>query len=305
MTRSSPLALVFSLAALAAGASAAFAQGPTDSAMAAQNGGGSPNLAPSQNRSQGQGQGQGQAPGQSSPSNEAQMVYRKATPAERAAADRLEPLARAVFWQHESDADPTDAAAGVSLSRALRAIGRNDEADAAAARVLVLTPDNEEALLEQAKDRIAEHQGFYAIPGLRRAAQIAPKDWRPLSLLGVAYGQAERPDESRKAYLAALKLAPENPAVLSNLGLSYAETGEADKAEALLRKAVGEKDATLQERQNLALFLGLHGRMPEAESLIREDLPPQMADQNIAYLRSLVEADAKTRPAATAPPPVK
>ena len=45
--------------------------------------------------------------------------------------------------------------------------------------------------------------------------------------------------------------------------------------------------ATAQERQNLALVLGMEGKMGEAEPLMREDLPPEAADANLAYLRSL------------------
>ena len=52
----------------------------------------------------------------------------KARPEERAAADRLEPLARAAFWGREAQLDPADAEAGVKLSAALRALGQYDAA---------------------------------------------------------------------------------------------------------------------------------------------------------------------------------
>src|SRR5690348_348633 len=66
----------------------------------------------------------------------------KATPEQRAEADRLEPVARAAFWQREVDADPKDAEARIKLARSLRALGRYDEAQSAAEALLVMQPDN-------------------------------------------------------------------------------------------------------------------------------------------------------------------
>ncbi|HEY9217886.1 MAG TPA: pilus assembly protein TadD, partial [Phenylobacterium sp.] len=40
-------------------------------------------------------------------------------------------------------------------------------------------------------------------------------------------------------------------------------------------------------RQNLALVLGLQGRYDEAERLARQDLPPELVANNMAYLRSV------------------
>ncbi len=214
-------------------------------------------------------------------------MMRKATPAERATAERLDALSRAAFWSNETNIDPSDAVAGIRLAVALRQLGRFDEADAAAAKVLAVHPDDYDALLETARARISARQGFYAIQPLKQAIKARPRDWKPVSLMGVALEQSERPDEARVAYQQALVLSPDNPAVLSNLAMSCAAKGDRVQAEALLRKAVAQPDATIQERQNLALILGLNGQMVEAERLIREDLPPEVASANLAYLRSL------------------
>jgi len=211
----------------------------------------------------------------------------KALPAERQAAERLDPLARAAFWTREADIDPSDAEAGIRLSIALRQLARYDEADAAATKVIALHPDNLDAILEIARARISERQGFYAIQPLKQASRLAPKDWRPYSLLGVALEQSLRPAEALEAYDKALALSPENPAVLSNLAMFHAAKGERAEAEALLRRAVARPDATIQVRQNLALIIGLEGKLDEAERLIREDLPPEVATANLAYLRSV------------------
>jgi len=103
------------------------------------------------------------------------------------------------------------------------------------------------------------------------------------------------------AHHQALTLAPDNPAVLCNLAMFLAGNGDSGQAEALLRKAAGEPGATAQIRQDLALVLGLQGKLAEAEQLERQDLPPDVADNNIAYLTAAASAPhgAGVQPTAT------
>lgn len=215
----------------------------------------------------------------------------KATPEQRAEADRMDPLARAAFWSRETEADPRDTVAGVKLVKALRELGRYDEAVAQAEHILVIDPANVEALIEEARTRITQGQGFFAIDPAQRAAAAAPKDWRPQSLLAIALEQSQRDDEALAAHQRALALSPDNPAALSNLAMFYAAHGQSAQAEALLRRAVAQPGATAQIRQNLALILGLDGHLAEAEQLARRDLPPAMVDNNLAYLHA-----AQTQP---------
>ena len=210
----------------------------------------------------------------------------KATAEQRAVVERMDPLARAAFWAREVDADPADLDATVRMAAALRGLERYDEAAAALDKVLVAKPDHLEALLEAGRTRVSAARGFYAIDFLKRAAALAPRDWRPHSLLGVAMEQTKRPEDAQAEYARALQLSPENPAVLSNLALLAANNGDKAQAESLLRRAVAQPTATSRERQNLALVLGLAGKVDEAERLIRRDLPPEVADANIAYLES-------------------
>jgi Flp pilus assembly protein TadD len=210
----------------------------------------------------------------------------KADPVQRAAAERLEPLAAAAFWAREVQLDPTDIEAELKLSVVLRQIGRTEEAAQAAQRVIVMAPGNIDGLLELARARIAEGQGFYAIESLKQAQALKPRDWRPATLLGIALEQSQRPDEAKAAHDLALSLDPNNPAVLSNAALFKAGQGDRTGAETMLRKAVALPNATARERQNLALVLGLQGKMAEAEKLMRQDLPPPVADANLAYLKT-------------------
>lgn len=214
----------------------------------------------------------------------------KASPEVRAAADRLDPLGRAAFWAAQVNVDPKDAEAGTKLASSLRAIGRNQEAHEAIQAVLVQQPDNVEALLESVRVAVADNQGFFGIDAARRAMQLAPKDWRAPSLLAVSLDQIGRSAEALEAHRKAMQLAPENPVVLSNAAMFYAAQGDKAQAEVLLRKAVAEPGATLQVRQNLSMVLGLQGKFAESEQIQRQDLPPQMAANNLAYLMAAATA---------------
>lgn len=218
--------------------------------------------------------------------SEAAAPPRKATAQERAQVQRLDPLARAAFWAHEAEIDPADADAGVYLSQALRQMGNYDDALQAVQRTLITAPNNVEALLEAARNHVGRGQGFYAIEPARQAQKLAPRDWRIPSLLGVAYEQASRFDEALAAHRQALALAPDNPVALGNLGMYYAARGDTAQAEAALRQAAARPDAPIAVRQNLALVVGLSGRLDEAERLARQDLPPEMVENNLAWLRS-------------------
>ena len=223
-----------------------------------------------------------------------------ATAEQRAAYDRMDPLSRSVFWATQQEINPADAEAGVKLSRALREIGNNDQAVQAAGQVLLLQPDNVEALLEVGRAHIARGQAFYGIASLEKARGLAPNDWRPLSLLGVAYQQVRRTDDARAAWNEGLRLSPDNPDILANAAVALAGSGDAASAETLLRRAAARPDATLKTRLNLAMVLGLQGKMAEAEQILRRDLPPEAADRNLEWLRQRGQATAAAAPAETA-----
>lgn len=52
-------------------------------------------------------------------------------------------------------------------------------------------------------------------------------------------------------------------------------------------------------RQNLSLVLGLQGKFPEAEKLMRQDLPPEVAENNLAYLRAVAAGAGGANPERT------
>lgn len=221
----------------------------------------------------------------SDPVPAAQTQAQPADATTRAAYDRADPLSRSIFWAREQQLNPMDPLAGVKTARALRELGQNDKAAEAAEATLLVQPNNVEAMLEAGRAHIARGQAFYGIARLEQARDLAPGDWRPLSLLGVAYQQVKRADDARAAWNAGLALSPDNPNILANAAMALTATGDAVGAEGLLRRAAAQPGASLQVRQNLALVLGLQGKMAEAEALIRRDLPPDQAERNLDWLR--------------------
>ncbi|MFK0300462.1 hypothetical protein ACIQTU_14725 [Brevundimonas sp. NPDC090276] len=217
--------------------------------------------------------------------------------ATRASYDRADALARSVFWSNEQQINPMDPIAGVKTAQALRELGQFDQAAETAQGVLTVQPANIEAMLEVGRAHIARGQAFYGIAALEQARAAAPRDWRPLSLLGVAYQQVRRGDDAKAAWTEALRLSPDNPDVLTNAAIARMGEGDAPSAEILLRRAAAQPNATMKVRQNLALSLGLQGKTAEAEQILRRDLPPEVADAN---LRWLAERTAAAAPVAAA-----
>lgn len=204
----------------------------------------------------------------------------------RATYDRTDALTRSVFWAQEQEINPADPVAGVKLAQALRELGRYDQAATTAETTLTVQPANLDAMLELGRAHIARGQAFYGIAALERARDQAPRDWRPWSLLGVAYEQVRRFDDARAAWNQALSLSPDNPDVLTNAAMAAMTQGDAAGAEGLLRRAAAQPGATAKIRQNLAMALGLQGKMGEAEQILRRELPPEQAERNLAWLRA-------------------
>ena len=234
---------------------------------------------------------------------DAPRPFERATQSQIETELRSDPLAQAAFFARQFAHDPTNAKLGLYLSNAQRALGRYQDAADTAHTVLLFAPDNVDVLMAAARAHIEGGNGFYAIDPLKRVNGLKPNDWQAWSLLGVAYDQTKRGDDAQAAWQTALKLSPGNPAVLTNMAMAKATAGDLAGAEPLLRTAAAQKTATIQVRQDLALVLGLQGKMAEAEQLLRQDLPPQVADADLAWLQqSLQSRTAAPTPVAAGAP---
>lgn len=204
----------------------------------------------------------------------------------------MDPIAAAAFWGSRYDRDPKDVTVAVNYSAALRKISSNEEAVKVMTRVANANPEHAEANLEAGKTLVEAGRAFEAVRFLEKATELAPRDWRTFSAYGVALDQIGEHKVARAKYDMALVFSPGAPMLLNNKGLSYALDGDLEQAKQLLRAAASSRGADARIRQNLALVLAIKGEMREAERLARSDLPPQIADQNIDYFRSLMNQPA-------------
>ncbi|MEX0644430.1 MAG: tetratricopeptide repeat protein [Parvularculaceae bacterium] len=204
----------------------------------------------------------------------------------------LDPIAAAAFWGTRYDREPQNPEAAVRYSNALRKIGSTKEAVKVMSKAAERTPSNPDVNVELGKALVEDGRAFEAVRHFETALAARQDDWRTLSAYGVALDQIGEHETARLKYDAALRVAPDAVSVMNNKGLSYALSGDLSQAVATLRGAVTNRRGDARVRQNLALVLAIKGDMKEAERLARSDLPPQLAEQNIAYFRSLLNQPA-------------
>ncbi|MGV6800350.1 MAG: hypothetical protein ACWA5L_00315 [bacterium] len=205
----------------------------------------------------------------------------------------LDPVANAAFWGTRYDRAPKNAEAAINFSQALRQVGSNEEALKVMSQSQLSHPDNPETLLEMGKVLIANDRAFEAVRPLQRSIALGSnQNWTAYSAYGVALDSIGEHKSARQQYDLALAIEPKAYSALNNKGLSYALSGKLDLAERTLRQAAISPGGTAKVRQNLALILSYSGKKHEAERLARSDLPPQIANNNIAYFRSLVAQPA-------------
>jgi len=193
-----------------------------------------------------------------------------------------------LYSQHPGDMD-----LGMSLARNMRFAGQPGAEIGLINQILTKSGRSAALLLELGKAYLAADQDNLALPTLLEAKSKEPSNWEVLSTLGVAYDYQGSYADARDAYAQALVASPSNPTVLNNLALSQASSGDLDGAIATLQQAIDQPAALAQTRQNLALLLALKGDPGAAERLARKDLPPEIADGNMAYFRMISAAAAK------------
>ncbi len=211
-----------------------------------------------------------------------------ATPQERQAAKGRDSLAQSTFWLAELQKNPKDEECAYEASRNLRLIGSVERAIEIAAIGLQSNENSGRLWGSLGLGLLANRQNNEAVMALTKAIGFVPNDPQLHNGLGIALDSLNRFDLAAKAYNDGLRLSPNDSSILSNLGLSYALAGNLPLAEATLRRASNAYDAPIQARQNLALIIGLQGRLAEAEKIASQDLPPEAARSNIAYIREMI-----------------
>ena len=213
-----------------------------------------------------------------------------ATSAEREAVENQDLLTQAAFWAEAYDLNPGDREAAFKLSDVLRRLNGAPRAAEIARQALALYPEDAELQRAYGLALVASGQGGQAVEPLSRAHRSSPNDWRVVNALGVALEQSGRSERAQIRFEQALALSGSDPAVLNNLALSIMLNGDPERAETLLRRAANTELAGPEIRQNLSLALALQGRFDEAEDMALVDSTPEMAQQNLDYVRALMSS---------------
>lgn len=115
-------------------------------------------------------------------------------------------------------------------AKALRQLGRLDEAVAECNRQILRTPRLAEAFVERGQSFSALGHGQRALEDFEAALLLDPKDIAALLAQGDAYFMLERPADAEASYSRAIKLAPERPLAWINRGVARDEQGRFQEA---------------------------------------------------------------------------
>lgn len=196
--------------------------------------------------------------------------------------------AAAAYWGERYAANPDDRTASLNYGTVLTRLQRVEQSVAVLQRAALNFPDDREVMAAYGKALASAGRFSEALTIIRRAQQPDQPDWRLLSAEAAILDQIGQHAQARTLYDQALGLAPDEASLWSNLGMSYALTGDLVTAEEKLRHAVALPGADSRVRQNLALVVGLQGRFDEAEQIARQELSPEQAEANVAFLREML-----------------
>ena len=245
----------------------------------------------------------------SAPKDEAalamQEAMKPASPEERAAANRADPLTRANFWAKENLKDGEDLTVSLEFARALREIGSHERALDVLSRALIVHPESAEALMLFGRIQMALGDAATAGRAFHRATEVAPERAETWAALGTTFDREGQHKLAQTAYQRALELEPLRTTTLTNYGLSLVLTGDLTGAEAKLRQAAANADAGARVTENLALVLGLQGRFDDMKTVSGAAAPEQVVDQNVALLRALIQPARSWDALAEQPAPVR
>ncbi|WP_291041593.1 tetratricopeptide repeat protein [Hyphomonas sp.] len=245
----------------------------------------------------------------SAPKDEAalamQAANRPASPEERAAANRADPLTRANFWAKENLKDGEDLTVSLEFARALREIGSHERALDVLSRALIVHPESADALMLLGRIQMALGDVPTAGRVFHRATEVAPERAETWAALGTTFDREGQHKLAQTAYQRALELEPLRTTTLTNYGLSLVLTGDLPGAEAKLRQAAANADAGARVTENLALVLGLQGKFEDMKSVSGAAAPEEVVDQNVALLQGLIQPARSWDALAEKPAPVR
>lgn len=187
-------------------------------------------------------------------------------------------------------ADPKNIELGLKYAAQLQALGQFTDQMKVLDELTRRNPNDAKLAAYYGKQLTARGRVVEGERTLRRLVAAGNADWTVHSALGSALDQQGKFTEAREQYAVALKAGANQITVLNNIGMSYMLEGDLNAAEKTLREAsrLPGGDVEPRVRQNLALAVGLQGRFEEAREIASRDLPAEMVEANMAYLRSML-----------------
>jgi Flp pilus assembly protein TadD len=207
-------------------------------------------------------------------------------PVEQMSAVEVQSAARSLGSVYASN--PNDKPTAMRYASVLQMGGDAGQSLAVMRKLAIAYPKDRDVLAAYGKALAAAGQLEPALDAVRRAQTPEYPDWKLASAEGAILDQMGDAKQARELYRKALELKPDEPSVLSNLGMSYVLEGDLRMAETYLRTASQQPGSDSRVRQNLALVVGLQGRFDEAEQIASQELSPDQAKANVAYLRQML-----------------
>ena len=204
-----------------------------------------------------------------------------------AAQESFDYQAAAGHYERLYKREPDNLDALIGFAKNLRYAGSVNHGLQAIRQGLRKHGENAGLLLELAKGQVAGSMYADARNTVAKVRRMEPGNWETYAVSGILKDRGGDLDAAQAEYRKALTISPRNGAVLNNLALSLAQQGKLAEAIVILEKLALSERSTYQTRQNLALLYSINGEFAKAERLVKEDLPPDMASENLATYRTL------------------
>jgi serine/threonine-protein kinase len=160
------------------------------------------------------------------------------------------------------------ASAHVTLGMVYTQTGKNDLALQELNEAIRLDSTNAEAQGALAELYAKLGRKAEVEPTFRKAADLAPSDWRWPYMLGLYYLTAGDVDEAVVQFREAVRMTPDNPRAYNNLGIAYRRQNRLGEARKSYEEAI-RLEPTFNRLSNLGRLLQEEGNLEDAASMYK------------------------------------
>lgn len=189
--------------------------------------------------------------------------------------------------------DARNATAYLRVAETHNTLGAFDTAAGAYRKVLLLQPDNADAIEGMGLVLLHQQHIAEARSQLMLALQKNPALWRSYNGLGVIADLSGSYPLAEAEYRKALSLKPNSVEVINNLGYSRYLAGRLAEAQAYFERALSIERDNARAWSNLALVYTRQGRYEQAVGAFRELMPEPQAYYSTGYVCMLAQRYAE------------